>query len=127
MLGAAGVVGAAGARARVVGAARRDALVAVLDADEVRERQGVLGDVGLGAVGAEAAVGQFFLCEERGASVFRVLHYLDSLGVGILHDPRRTEGGVDLPDRRCSPLHLSVLGPRRLGGSCWFPNHTSPL
>lgn len=60
VLCAAGVVGAAGARARVVRPARRYALAAVLHADKVRERQGVLGDVGLGAVGAEAAVGEGF-------------------------------------------------------------------
>lgn len=42
MLCAAGMVGAAVARARVVGPAGRDALVAVLDAHEVGKRQGVL-------------------------------------------------------------------------------------
>ena len=54
--GAAGVVVAAGGRARVVLAARRHALGAPLGAHEVRQRQRVLGDVGLGAVAAEAAV-----------------------------------------------------------------------
>lgn len=50
----------AGAGARVVLAAGFHALVAPFRASEVGQGQGVLGDVGLLAVAAEAAVGQGF-------------------------------------------------------------------
>lgn len=45
----------------VVGAAGGDALVAPLLTHEVGEGEGVLGDVGLEAVAADAAVGEGFL------------------------------------------------------------------
>ena len=50
------------AGAGVVGAAGGDALVAPLLADEVGEGEGVLGDVRLKAVAADAAVGEGGLC-----------------------------------------------------------------
>lgn len=62
VLGAAGVVLAAGGRAVVVGqAAVLDALVAVFLASVVGQRQRVLGHVGLLAVAADAAVGKGLL------------------------------------------------------------------
>ena len=57
----AGVLLAAVRGALVVTAARRDALGAPGDADVVGEGQGVLGDVGLLAVAADAAVGERLL------------------------------------------------------------------
>jgi len=78
VLGAAGVVGAAVAGARVgADAAVGDALVAELLADVEGQRQGVLGHVGLVAIAADAAVG------ER-CRVTRV--HLDGVGGDLLAD-----------------------------------------
>lgn len=74
----AGVVAAAGGRARVVLPARRHALGAPLGADEVGERQGVLGDVGPGPVAAEAAVREavLFGWKEAGRGICQFLSFL---------------------------------------------------
>jgi len=66
VLGAAGIVGAAGVGARVVLAAVGDALVVGLAADEVGDCLAVFGGVGRGAVLADAGVGEGVLFSDQG-------------------------------------------------------------
>lgn len=72
VLGPARPILAAGARAGVVAAARRDALVVGLGADVVRDRLGILGCVGRHAVAADATVHERGLVSTCQLGWFRV-------------------------------------------------------